>query len=195
MALGAAPAAAISTPERTKSRRESKFFLDTGFPTLLVLAPPQLHRFRVALNPSVFGIETQLAVHFPRDVGKLQHRNRDIADCDWSVEFLAVPDSSDEVCEVRVRHGIAANQIGGRSCAASRKFACLVAVEVIDLIAAAVDQHRAGGSHDGRTAISPVNLHSLATLALPRNHFVLILEAGYESVIKLPIVLELISST
>src|ERR1700676_843646 len=99
-----------------KWRRETTLFLDIldiRRPTLLVLASPHLHRFRVTLNASIFRIETQFAVDFPRDVGKLQHRNRDVAEGDRSVELLAFANSRYEVREVRVGHGIAANQIGG----------------------------------------------------------------------------------
>src|SRR5712691_3981586 len=126
MSLGAAQAAATSTLERTKSRRETLSVLDMKFPALLVLAPPHLHRFLISLDSSVFCIELQCAFYFPRHVGKLQHRNRNVADSDRSVEFLALADSRDEVREVGVRHGIAADQIRRRSRMASLQFACLV---------------------------------------------------------------------
>src|SRR6202521_5401175 len=77
---------------------------------------------------------------------------------------------------------------------ASLEFAGLISLEVVDLIATAIDKHRPGGSHDCRTAISPVILHPLATLSFPRNHFVFVLEAGHERVIKLPIVFEMVSA-
>src|SRR6266404_173426 len=76
----------------------------------------------------------------------------------------------------------------------SLEFARLISFEVIDLIATAIDKHGSGGSHDCRTAISPVILHPLTALAFPGNHFVFILEAGYERVIKLPVVFEMVSA-
>src|SRR5438552_18816386 len=75
--------AATSAPEQTKLRREKMFFicisspgghcriLDMRCPLLLILPPPHAHCFRVVLNPSVFRVEMQLPVDFPRDVGKL----------------------------------------------------------------------------------------------------------------------------
>ena len=44
----------------------------------------------------------------------------------------------------------------------------LVALEIVDLVAVAIDEHGTGGPHDGRTAVAAVVLHSLAALALPR---------------------------
>src|SRR5258708_29347588 len=76
----------------------------------------------------------------------------------------------------------------------SLEFARLISFEVIDLIATAIDKHGSGGSHDCRTAISPVILHPLTALAFPGNHFVFLLETGYERVIKLPVVFEMVSS-
>ena len=77
---------------------------------------------------------------------------------------------------------------------ASLEFACLVPFEVVDLVAIAIDEHRASRSHDGRTAITAVELHSLAALALPGNHLVFVFEAGHKRVIKLPVIFEMISA-
>src|ERR1700686_1540981 len=77
---------------------------------------------------------------------------------------------------------------------ASLEFARLISFEVIDLVATAIHKHRSGGSHDCRSAISPVILHPLATLSFPRNHLVFVLEAGHERVVKLPIVFEMVSA-
>src|SRR5437773_10650203 len=76
--LEAANPAATSALERTKSRREKMLFLDMRRPAFLVLAAPHLRRFRIALDAPVFRVELQFAVHFPRDVGKLQHSNSDV---------------------------------------------------------------------------------------------------------------------
>src|ERR1700731_3597578 len=93
--------AATSAPERTKSRREKVLLicsashgrhrraLDMRCPALLVLASPHLHGFRVTLDPPVLSVQMQLAVDFPSDVGKLQHRNGNVADRNRRVEFLA----------------------------------------------------------------------------------------------------------
>ncbi len=117
-------AAATSGRERTKLRRKKVFFicassprlhlciLDLWCPALLVLAPPHLHRFRVALDPPVFRVELQFPVDFLRDVRKLQHRNRDIAYRDRSVELFSFPDSGDEVRKVRIGHGIGSEEVG-----------------------------------------------------------------------------------
>src|ERR1700758_637249 len=109
--LEAANPAATSVLERMKSRREKVLFLEMRRPPFLVLAAPHLHRFRIALDAPVFRIEMQFAVPFPRDVGKLEHSNSDVAVRDRSVEFLAFADSRDEVREVSVGHGIAAEQV------------------------------------------------------------------------------------
>ena len=87
--------------------------LDMRRPTLFVFAAPHLHRFRIALDPPVPGVEMQFPADFPCDIGELQHGNRNIADSNRRVEFLAFADSRDEVGEVSVGHGIAAEEIGG----------------------------------------------------------------------------------
>src|SRR5258707_3072824 len=110
----------------------------------------------------------QLAVDFPGDVGKLQHRDGDLADRDRSIELLTFADSRDEVREMRVGHGIAAQEVSRRGCTASLEFARPIPFEIVYLVAIAIDQHRAGRSHDQRTAITAVILHSLAALTLPR---------------------------
>src|ERR1700730_3531221 len=121
-------AAVARAPERMKFRRENTFAicdhsppcreslpkvawitprsLHIRCPPLLVLPAPHLHRLWVTLNPPVFRVEMQLPVHFPGDVGKLQHHNRDIADRNRGVELFAFADSCDEVRKVGIRHGI-----------------------------------------------------------------------------------------
>src|SRR5579863_9997418 len=170
MSAGAENAAATTAAERTKSRREKVILLDMWRPPWLVVAPPHLHGFGIALNPSVFRVETQFPVNFPSDVGKLQHRNGDVANSDRCVELLALADTRDKVREVSVGHGITTDQVRGRSGFAHLEFACLAAFQVVDLVAIAINQHRARGSHNCRTAITAVILHSLATLPVPRNH-------------------------
>src|ERR1700746_1145988 len=168
-----------------KSRRETVLSLDMRRPAFLVLAAPHLHRFRVALDPSIFRVKMQFAVHLPRDVGKLQHRNCYIADRDRSVEFLALTNSRNEVREVSVGHGIAADQVGGGTGISGLELILLVSLEVIYLVSTAIDEHRPSSSHDCRTAIAAVILHSLAALALPRNHLVFVLETGHQRVSEL----------
>src|SRR5580693_183296 len=136
----------------------------------------------------------QLALDLPGDVGEEKHRNRDVADVDGGVEFLAFAYSSNEVREVRVRHGIAPDQVSDGSRDARLDFAFLIPLEVINLVAAAIDERRALRAHDRRTAIAAVKFHPLATLALPRNHLVFICEAGHQRVVKLPVVFEVVST-
>src|SRR6266404_524870 len=179
--LEAANPAATIALERAKSRRDNVFLicssaggrrrhctLDMRCPALLVLAPPHLHRFRVALDPPVLRVEMQLAVDFPGDVGKLQHRNGNVADRDRSVELLPFADSRDKVREMSIGHGIAAQEVSRRGRTASLEFARPIPFEIVYLVAIAIDQHRAGRSHDQRTTITAVILHSLAALSLPR---------------------------
>src|SRR5579863_1790839 len=115
MSAGAENAAATTAPERTKSRREKVVLLDMWRPPRLVFAPPHLHCFGIALNPSIFRVETQFPVDFPSDVGELQHRNGDVANSDRSVELLALPNCSNEVREVSIGHGVASDQVSRRS--------------------------------------------------------------------------------
>jgi len=44
------------------------------------------------------------------------------------------------------------------------------------------------------TAIAAVILHALAAFSIPRNHFVFVLEAGHQRVVKLPVVFEMVSA-
>src|SRR5580704_4372810 len=122
--LKAANAPATSAPEQTKLRRDKMFFigisspgwhcrgLDMRGPALFILAAPHLHRFGVALDLSVFRVEVQLTVDFPRDVGKLQHGNGDVAYRDWSVELFAFADPRNKVREVQIGHGIGSAEVG-----------------------------------------------------------------------------------
>src|ERR1700730_18006290 len=77
---------------------------------------------------------------------------------------------------------------------ASLEFARLISLKIVKLITIAIHQHCPSGSHDGRTTIAAILLHSLATLSLPRNHSVLVLEIRDECVVKLPVVSEMISA-
>src|SRR5258706_1784146 len=158
--LEAANAAGTSAPERAKSRRDKVFIIcgsstegrrsasDMRGPALLVLAPPALHCFRVVQDAAVFRVQMQFEVDFPGDVGKLQHRNSDVADRDGSVELLAFTDSRDEVREMGIGHGVSALEVRGRGCAAGLEFAGLISLEVVYLVAIAIDQHCAGRAHD-----------------------------------------------
>ena len=53
--------------------------LKVWFPALFVLALPHFHRFGVALDVAVLGVELQFAVHFPSDVRELEHSNGNVA--------------------------------------------------------------------------------------------------------------------
>jgi hypothetical protein len=52
--------------------------LEMRRPALLIIASPHLHRFWITQDLSVFRIQMQFPVNFPRDVGKLQHRNGNV---------------------------------------------------------------------------------------------------------------------
>src|SRR6185312_2704282 len=45
-----------------------------------------------------------------------------------------------------------------------------------------------------RTAVAAIVLHSLAALPFPGNHLVVVLKAGHQRVVKLPVVLKMVSA-
>src|SRR5260370_27843729 len=168
--------------------------LEMRRPALLIFATPELHSVRVVLDFSGLRVKTQLAVYLPGNVGKLQHGDSDISNGDWSVEFLSLANARDKVGKVQVGHGVAAGEVGRRSRLPRLELTRLISLQVVDLIAIAIDQHRPGRSHDGRPAIAVVILHAVATLALPRDHLVVVVEARHQRVVELPVILELVSS-
>ena len=99
-------------PREVRNRDKREVCLEVWFPSPLVFAPPKLHRVRIILNPPVFRVEMQFPIYLPSDVGKLQHRNGDVADRDRGVQLLTFSDCRDEVREVSVGHGIPAEEIG-----------------------------------------------------------------------------------
>ena len=50
-------------------------------PAAFVLATPHLHGFRVVLDLAVRRVKLQYALREIRNVGELQHGDRDVADC------------------------------------------------------------------------------------------------------------------
>ena len=80
----------------------------------------------------------------------------DVAYGDGGVELFAGANAGDEVGEVGVGHGVGADQVaGGRGgAAADFELAGLLAFEVVDLVAAAIDEDCAGGAHDGGAAVA-----------------------------------------
>src|ERR1700688_1771320 len=130
MPAGAKRAAAATAPERKKSRREKVALLDMGRPPRLVLPLPHLlHCPRIAWNASVLGGEAQFPVYLPCNVGQLQHRHREVADGDRSVEVFAFAYSRNKVREVKVCHGIPADQVSGRTRIARLEFALFITLE------------------------------------------------------------------
>src|SRR3984885_2764315 len=126
MPAGTKRAAAATAPERKKSRREKVVWLDMGRPPRLVLPLPHpLHCSRIAWNASVLRGEAQFPVYLPCNVGELQHRHGEVADGDRRVELFAFADSRDTVCEVKVCHGITADQVSERTRIARLEFALL----------------------------------------------------------------------
>src|SRR6185437_5326499 len=99
-----------------------------------------------------------------------------------------------EVCEVSVGHGIAAEQVGGGGCSARPEFLRFVPLEIVDLVAVAIDEDAPGGAHDGRTAVAAIVLHSLAALPFPGNHLVVVLKAGHQRIVKLPVIFKMVSA-
>src|ERR1700677_941156 len=85
--------------------------LEMRRPAFLVLSSPHLHGLRVVLDLSIFGVEPQLAVYLPRDVGKLKHRDSDVSYGDGSVELFSLADSRDKVGEMHIGHRIAAGKV------------------------------------------------------------------------------------
>src|SRR5437764_12618464 len=71
-------------------------------PALLILTTPVLHCLRIVLDFSGLRVKAQFAVHLPGNVGKLQHRDRNIADGNWSVEFLPLANAGNEIGKVQV---------------------------------------------------------------------------------------------
>ena len=70
----------------------------------------------------------------------------------------------------------------------------LFAFEVVDLVAIAIHETVPVGAHDGRAAIAAIKLHALAAFSFPGKHLVVVLEAGDQRVVKLPVVFELIAA-
>src|ERR1700693_2492729 len=152
MPAGTKRAAAATAPERKKSRREKVALLDMGLPPRLVLPLPHLlHCFRIAWNASVLRGEAQFPVYLPCHVGELEHRHREGGDGDRGVELFAFAESRDKVCEVKVCHGITADQVSGRTRIARLEFALFITLEVVDLVAIAINEHCSSRAHNGRT--------------------------------------------
>ena len=74
------------------------------------------------------------------------------------------------------------------------EFAGLLAFEVVDFVAVAIDQHGAGGAHDGRAAVAVVDTHALAAVAFPGEHLVVVFEAGDQGVVELPVIFEVVAA-
>src|SRR6185369_16584236 len=129
--------AAVSKPaEQTKSRRVQIFFMDSlrfmsrllcasevRRPALLIFAPPQLHCLGIVLNVPVLRIQMQFALNLPGDIGKLQHRNGDVAVRDGSAKFFAASNRGYKVGEVSVGHRVAPYKIGRGSLGSNLEFA------------------------------------------------------------------------
>ena len=145
------------------------------------------------MNFGVRGVEGERPVHFPGDVGKLQHGDRDVAHRHRSVQLIALANGGDEVGEVEIGHRVAANCVGRVCSLGGLYFRGLVALEIVDLVTAAVHNHRASSAHDAGTAVASVELHSLAAFSLPFDQLVFVFKAGEQRVVELPIILEVIA--
>src|ERR1700751_2907750 len=88
--------------------------LEMRRPALLILATPVLHRMSIVLDLSGLRVKAQLAVYLPGNIGKLQHRDRNIANRDWSVELLALANGGDKVGKVQVGHRVASRKVRRR---------------------------------------------------------------------------------
>ena len=70
----------------------------------------------------------------------------DVADFDGGVELFSGADGGDEVGEVEVGHGVGADEVGGGGLGADLELVGLLALEVVDFVAVAIDEDGAGGA-------------------------------------------------
>ncbi len=117
-----------------------------------------------------------------------------VGDLDGRVELGFAFDGGDEVGEVGVGHGVDAEGVSGAGGFAGAELVDLLALPVVDVVAVAVDDYGALGSHDGGAAVAVVDFHALAATAFPGDGLVGISEVGDEGVVELPVVLELVAA-
>src|ERR1700678_2337350 len=118
--------------------------LEMRRPALFVFAAPELHGLCIVLDLSIAGVELELPVHLPGNIGELKHRNRHIANSNRSVQFLSLLNTGNKVGEVHVCHGVAASEVRRRGRLTGLELACLVSFEVVDLVTVAIDEHGPG---------------------------------------------------
>src|SRR6202140_5651484 len=205
-------AASAIAPARRKFRRERSRFirtLENGWivahalgaglalqmrsPALFIGAVPERHGFRIVQHLAVLVVQVQFTLRLPSDVRELQHGDGDVALCDGLLQLLALLNARDKVCEVGVRHRVTADQVRRSGLVACLERSSHPALQVVDLVAVAIDDYSAGGSDEGRPAVATVVLHPVAALPFPGDHRVVVGEAGAHGVVELPVVLELIS--
>ena len=138
---------------------------------------------------AVGGVNVEFAVDEVGDVRELQIGDADVARLDRLVELLCAANCSDKVREVQVSHAVFACEIGRSGGLAGLEVASLTALEVVEFVAAGVDNYGAGGPDDDVAAIAAVKFHTVATPAFPLDELVIVIdEAGVEGVVELPVV-------
>ena len=79
---------------------------------MLVVASPIFHRRGVVEDFGIGCIERESAIHFPGNIGELQHGHGDVADRDWRIQLVPMAHGGDEVGKVKIGHGVAAHGVG-----------------------------------------------------------------------------------
>src|SRR5580698_9941574 len=122
----------IAAPARTAVRRnfrreKSRFIpLQMRSPALLISAAPERHGFRIVQHRAVLVVQVQLTLRLPSDVRELQHGHGDVALGDGLFQLFALLNARDKVCEVKVRHRVAADQVRRSSLVAGLELSSLL---------------------------------------------------------------------
>ncbi len=142
-------------------------------PARFVIAAPILHSFRVVQNLSVAGIQCEVRFTSHDTLDSCSIVTATLPTAIGALSFSPLRMAAMKLAKCAISHGVAAQsvseEVGGL---AGLDFGSFVALQIVDLVAAAVHNHRPRGSHDARAAIAPVEPHPLAAFSLPLNHLV-----------------------
>src|SRR3974377_1293609 len=83
-------------------------------PARFIFALPSLHRLGIVADLAVHRVQLQRSAHFPSDVGKLKHRDGNVANSNGSIQLFSLAYARDEVREMRIGHGVVPDKIGRR---------------------------------------------------------------------------------